>query len=87
MEVIRTSQFKKKQLRLPKAIQRSLAERVLLFLEDQHHPLLHNHPLQGEFFGCRSLNITGDYRLIFEMIDKNIIQLIDIDTHHNLYGS
>jgi addiction module RelE/StbE family toxin len=48
-------------------------------------PLLHNHKLNGERRHQRSINITGDYRLIFEVVDKNTVRLIDIDTHANLY--
>lgn len=64
-----------------------LAERLRLFMREPRHPLLNNHPLHGTQEGRRSINITGDWRLVYEPIDTDIAFLIDLDTHHNLYGS
>jgi addiction module RelE/StbE family toxin len=83
--VVRTSKkFDKKFVRLTQSIQEVCLDRIDLYMEDSRHPLLHNHSLLGEYSGLRSINITGDYRLIFEIIDAETIQLVDLDTHHNL---
>lgn len=87
MIVLRTPQFTKKQLKLPSRIRVALAERLDVFMKEPFHPLLNNHALHGEKEPYRSINITGDYRLIYEALDHNIARLTDIDTHHNLYGS
>lgn len=50
---------------------------------------LNNHALSGEFTGCRSLDVTGDYRIIFEDIwggIYEIVELLDVGTHSQLYG-
>lgn len=86
MIVIRTKQFSKKAKKLPIQLKRALAERLHLFIADPFYTLLCNHALQGSKRGYRSINITGDYRLIYEQYDAEIIRLIDIDTHSNLYG-
>lgn len=86
MIVIRTKQFSKKAKKLPIRLKRALAERIHLFMADPFSPLLCNHALQGSKRGYRSINITGDYRLIYEQYDADMVRLIDIDTHSNLYG-
>ena len=87
MEIARHPQFEKKLSRLSKPIRRAVAERTALFLSDSRHPLLNDHALTGERQGQRSLNITGDWRLIYEPITTDIVLFVDVDTHHNLYGS
>lgn len=82
---IPTSSFKKKTDKLPKKIRRALAERLRLFVQEPFHPLLDNHKLAGDRKHQRSINITGDWRLIFEHYDEDTVRLIDIDTHSNLY--
>jgi len=48
-------------------------------------PVLHNHALQGRWKGYRSVNITGDYRLIYRELSPETIVFVTIDTHSNLY--
>jgi len=86
MIVVPTRQFLKKADKLAPKIRRAFNERISLFGENPHHPLLDNHHLTGDRQHQRSINITGDWRVIFEMYDENTARLIDIDTHHNLYG-
>ena len=78
--------FKKDLARLPASIHRQLAERLLLFERDAFHPLLRNHSLKGRYAGLRSINITGDYRAIYQPTRTNIALFLYIDTHSNLYG-
>ena len=87
MIVISSRQFKKKVTKLPKNIRAALKERLRLFLENPHHPVLNNHPLHGSLRNYRSINITGDYRMVFEGYTTTTIRLIDIDTHDHLYDS
>ncbi|OGZ10807.1 MAG: hypothetical protein A3D65_04490 [Candidatus Lloydbacteria bacterium RIFCSPHIGHO2_02_FULL_50_13] len=87
MIVLRTRQFTKKLPKLPPHIRVALAERLRLFTKEPRHLLLNDHALHGEWLHLRSINITGDYRLIYEVLDDGIVRLIDVDTHHNLYGS
>ncbi len=73
--------FKKKDVK----IQQQIKIKIRILKEDSLNPILNNHKLKGEYAGFNSINITGDYRLIFEYIDKDTVLLIDIDTHSNLY--
>ena len=87
MKALQTGLFVKKVRKLDAKIYATLKERMLLFASNPHHPLLNNHKLGGDRKHQRSINITGDWRLIFEVHDTTSVRLIDIDTHHNLYGS
>lgn len=86
MILVRTRQCKKKTAKLPKKIRRALAERLRLFAHDPFNVLLNNHALHGTLRSYRSINITGDWRLIYEQYDEHTVRLMDIDTHSNLYG-
>lgn len=87
MKVVRHPRFEKRITRLSPNIRVALAGRLELFLADPWHPLLNNHPLSGDRRGFRSINITGDWRLIYKPLDRETILLMEIDTHHNLYGA
>lgn len=59
-----------------------------MFIKDKYDPRLNNHPLKWDFFGLRSINLTGDYRIIFRENQQwyiEIIELIDVNTHSELY--
>lgn len=59
-------------------------ERLNLFLIDEFNPILNNHPLKGMYQGCRSINVSGDIRAIYE-IELTKIKFIAIGNHNNLY--
>lgn len=86
MILVRTRQFAKRVAKLPKKIRLALAERLRLFAHDPFSVLLNNHALHGTLRSYRSINITGDWRLMYEQYDEQTVRLIDIDTHSNLYG-
>ena len=86
MRIVETPQFKKKVAKLTPKLQLAFGERMRLFADDRRHPLLNDHKLTGARKHQRSINITGDWRLIYEQYDENTVRLIDIDTHPKLYG-
>ena len=86
MKLIFNPHFKKRVKKLPKNIQAKLKSRLILFVEDPYNSLLHNHALAGQFQGYRSINITGDYRAVFQLLpEQNAVFFIDIGTHSYLY--
>lgn len=64
--------------------QRTFDRRLRLFKKDPYAPMLKNHNLKGQYKGLKSINITGDFRAIFEELDHLIIFLL-LDSHSNLY--
>lgn len=66
-------------------MQKHIDEKLLLFGKNPFDPILNNHSLQGKFLGYRSINITGDYRAIFRLLDDDTALFVEVDTHGNLY--
>ena len=87
MQVFTSRNYDKKIGKLDAKLFEKLSERLALFLENPYSTGLNNHALHGKRKHQRSINITGDLRLIYEQIDSNTVWLIDIDTHRNLYGT
>jgi addiction module RelE/StbE family toxin len=87
MLILRSAQFIRKAAKLDQRLRNAFTERMKLFGTDPNHPILNNHKLHGKRRHQRSINITGDWRLVYEQVDSDTIRLIDIDTHANLYGS
>lgn len=69
-----------------KVAQAKFQERRDVFLEHHHHPILNNHPLHGEYSGHRSINITGDIRVVFREVSEDTCLFYTIGTHSELYG-
>ena len=86
MIVIHGRGFKKMFKKQPAFVQEKFEVRLSLYTQNTHHPLLDNHALNGEWDGCRSINITGDVRLVFEEVNENHIELVAIGTHSELYS-
>lgn len=76
--------FKKRYKKL-RALQRKIDERLVLFRGNPFHSILGNHALAGKYQGHRSINITGDYRAVYRLLDKNTALFVDIGTHSDLY--
>jgi len=87
MRLVPSTRFKKQYRKLPGTLQARADARLTLFAEDPFHPLLNNHPLHGEDKDKRSVNIGGDYRIVYREIKPSIYLLIDIGSHSELYGS
>lgn len=85
MEIQYHKNFIKAFKKCDKRIQKKFFERRNLFLLNEFHPLLSNHGLSGDFKGSRSINITGDFRVIYVKTDVGIL-FLDIGTHSQLYG-
>ncbi len=81
-----TSLFKKQLKKLPDYVLDSLKEVLLKFEANEMDPTLKNHRLKGEYSDYRSINITGDWRLIYERsVVTDTYRLIAIGTHSELY--
>lgn len=85
MRIVLHKDFKKRLQKLPLKIRRAWKVRRDIFLQEMFDPVLDNHPLHGEYAGCPSIAITGDYRALYEMVADDLAHFILIDTHTNLY--
>ena len=77
--------FDKAYAKLRKGEKERFKARIQLFLENRHHPLLHDHELHGKYVGYRSINIGGDLRAVYELVAPNTAVFVAIDTHTKLY--
>ena len=85
IEILTTKDFEKSFKKKDKFIQNKALERIKIFREDPFNVLLNNHALTGEYENKRSLNVTGNYRIMFYYADENTVILSDIGTHTELY--
>lgn len=84
-----TTQYKKDLKRYknkPKKLE-ALKE-VILMLKDgiPIPPEYYPHPLQGNYKGCIECHIQGDFLLIWIDEENDIIELVRLGTHSELYG-
>ena len=86
MRIIFHKNFEKRYKKLPNKIKLKIKERNFLFIADPYNPLLNNHSLQGKYLGYRSLNVNGDIRIIYKLLDDNTALFSEIGTHSELYS-
>jgi len=77
--------FKKQWQKLTTAEQERFLQRLEIYLENPHARLLHDHLLTGKWKNHRSINVGGDLRAIYKVIEKELIQFVAIGTHGQLY--
>ena len=78
--------FKKAYKKLPVRVQKQCDARIVLFMEDEYHPVLRNHVLAGKYRDYRSIDITGDVRALYQQIDETTALFVIVGTHSMLYS-
>ena len=86
MKISYSKKFTKEYIKLSQQVKDKFIKRQAILSTHYFHPLLNNHQLHGEWAGCRSINITGDIRAIFEELENNHIEFIAIGGHSELYS-
>ena len=86
MRILTHRVFDKTLKRLPIKLKEKVHEQVEIFLENAFDQRLNNHTLNGKYLGYRSIDITGDWRIIFEEVDSETVKFVNIGTHSQLYG-
>jgi len=86
MKIKFSKKFSKQFDKLSKKIQKAFETKLNLFIKNKNNPFINNHKLKGKFKGLSSINITGDYRAIFqELKNGEIIFFLMIGIHSKLY--
>ncbi|MHB1864966.1 MAG: type II toxin-antitoxin system RelE/ParE family toxin [Candidatus Saccharimonadales bacterium] len=85
MNVVFHKNFQKMFKRLPKKIQGRVGERIELFANDPLDSQLRNHSINVPYKDSRSIDITGDYRAIYKLVDKETALFTHVGTHSQLY--
>ena len=86
MRYILSKRFEKDFAKLPKATKKKAIKTLEKFITDSHNPTLRNHGLSGKWKGHFSINVTGDTRAVYFVIDENIVRFVAIGSHNELYG-
>lgn len=84
MKIDYSNAFKKQYRKLNFKLRNQCDERLVLFKENQFVLLLNNHAVHYPYEGCRSINITGDTRALYEVIGDTAL-FIRIGSHSELY--
>lgn len=77
--------FLKSAQRLPKQNQRKLAALIERLADNPFHPLLHTTRLTGDLAGFLSFRITRDWRVIFQFMDPDTVQLLRVKHRGDAY--
>jgi len=70
-------------------IRKSFKEKILIFSRNPHDLELDNHSLKKPYQGLRSIDITADWRAIYEEKtggEEVVVYFIILGTHDELYG-
>ena len=87
MQIIRHHVFKRQWQKLSRKLQEKAEERITLLVSDEFNEKLNNHKLNPPYESFRSININGDYRLVYKRIERDTYYLRAVGTHHQLYGT
>jgi addiction module RelE/StbE family toxin len=86
MQYILSKRFEKDFSRLPKPIKKKAIASLQQFTQDPQNPTLRNHGLSGKWKGHFSINVTGDTRAVYFVIEDGIVRFVAIGSHSELYG-
>jgi addiction module RelE/StbE family toxin len=85
MTVLFSRRFKKQYKKLSPQLQRQTKARIELWKKHPADPTLNKHRLKGKLSHLYSINITGDVRALYEIIDDEIYLYQMVGTHSQLY--
>jgi addiction module RelE/StbE family toxin len=85
MNVIFHKRFDKMAAKLSPKVKDKMVERITLFSKDPLAYELRNHALNTPYRGSYSIDITGDYRAIYHLVDDNTAMFTHMGTHSQLY--
>jgi len=85
MKIKLNKRFKKQYSKSPPNVQKAFQDRFQIFIKSPYSSILRNHPLKHEWKGCRSIDVTGDWRAIYYESENKLITFRAIGTHSNLY--
>jgi len=85
MKIVYSNDFLKSAKRLPKPIQKKLADLLEILQNNPFHHKIHAKPLVGRLKGFYSFRITRDWRVIFIFLNSETISLIEVAHRKDIY--
>lgn len=86
MQYILSKSFEKDFARLPTLIKKKAIVTLEKFVDNPQNPTLRNHGLSGKWKGYFSINVAGDTRAIYFVIEDDMVRFVAIGSHSELYG-
>lgn len=89
MKVDYSNDFIRKLKKIDVRIRKSFREKIVIFSKYPLDPELNNHKLRIPYEGLRSIDVTNDYRAVYEemMVGKKTVAYFSLlGTHKELYG-
>ena len=89
MKVYFDAEFYRQYKKIDVRIQKSIDERIRIFRKNPNDLELNNHPLHEPYQGYKSIDITSDYRALYEEVtigEDTIAYFTTLGTHDELYG-
>ncbi len=85
MKILFHKKFDKDFEKISLKIKNQFFERLGLFEQGPFDAILNNHAVDSVYPGWRSINVTGDYRALFDPKEQDIVLFMRIGTHSQLY--
>jgi len=70
MQILYKKRFQKHYQKLSLPLREKVKRTIACFQKDPFDVQLRNHALSGVFLGYRSLDVTGDYRIVFRELSN-----------------
>lgn len=86
MQAIFHKRFQKNYAKLSDGVKDKFENQLEVFYGDCFDKKLSNHELHGKYKNHRSINVSGDLRAIYTMLNKDTALFIDIGSHSELYS-
>jgi addiction module RelE/StbE family toxin len=86
MQYVLSRRFEKDFAKLPASTKKKAIAPLEKFVEDPQNPSLRNHGLSGKWKGHFSINVTGDSRVVYFVIEDDVVRFVAIGSHSELYG-
>ncbi|MDR2930829.1 MAG: type II toxin-antitoxin system RelE/ParE family toxin [Propionibacteriaceae bacterium] len=78
--------FVKQLAKLPRSVQASTYARIELMMVNPDDPILRRRRLKGALRHLWSIDITGDVRALYEIVDGQVIVYQFVGSRSQLYG-
>jgi len=85
MAIETTRAFDKQYAKLNIKVKLAFQQRVILFKASPFDTKLRNRALKGKYLGYRSIDVTGDIRVLYKVHGDTVIVFGFIGTHSQLY--
>jgi len=86
MQYVLSKHFEKDFAKLAKITKKKAIATLDKFIKNPQNPTLRNHGLSGKWKGHFSINVTGDTRAVYFVIENDIVRFVAIGSYSELYG-